>query len=474
VDAMRLGRMRSASGGWGLRTGPVSRVVGVLVVLLVVLTVAPAGASAESMCTDDWSGSSEGEWSALANWSAGHVPGSSDVACIGSGNTVKVTSGTDLAGVVQGEGGVTISGGSLELTNTLEGSIIHSLRLTGGTLTGANTLKVSGSLTWEGGTMSGLGTTVLASSATGSMEGSSEVLLEQRTLINEGTFTLTKGLIKMSNGAEIKNTGTFVANSEGTDLTTGEGTPPLFVNTGTLQKTAGAETYISVDFENKGTVNGKTGKISFNSSSVTVVLTDGSVLEGSVLINGPSVTGDDFSSPSGTVTLQGGSLSMASGDTATVAHLVMISGGTLTGPGTMKVSGSLLWGSGTMSGSGSTVLMSGATGSTEEKRTTDIYERTFVNEGTFTFGNGQLIMRERAVIENSGTFYANAGGAFLYAEGLESEASLFVNMGTFEKTTESETYVNVTFENFGIIRELAGKLVFYTPRYYGVTTNLIL
>jgi hypothetical protein len=236
VDAMRLGGMRSASGDWGLRRTPVARAFGVVVVLLVALAVMPAVALAESICTDDWSGSSEGEWSTPANWSAGHVPGSSDVACIGSGNTVKVTSGTDLAGVVQGEGGVTISGGSLELTNTLEGSTIHSLRLTGGTLTGANTLKVSGSLAWESGTMSGLGTTVLASSATGSIEGSSEVSLEQRTLINEGAFTLTKGVIDMSKGAEIKNTGTFVTNSEGTDLTAGEGTPPLFVNTGTLQR----------------------------------------------------------------------------------------------------------------------------------------------------------------------------------------------------------------------------------------------
>jgi hypothetical protein len=298
------------------------RGVGVLAALcLATIALMPAHASAESLCTDTWSGPSEGEWSTAGDWSTGKVPSSSDVACVGSGNTVKIASGTDVAGVLQGEGGVAISGGSLELTNTLEGSTIHSLRLTGGTLTGAGTLKVSGSLAWESGTMSGLGTTVLASSATGSKEGSGEVLLEQRTLINEGTFTLAKGLIRMGNGAEIKNTGTFVTNSEGTDLTVGEGAPPLFVNTGTLQKTATAESYVNVDFENKGTVNGKTGKISFNSSSVTVALTNGSVLEGSVLINGPSVTGDDFNSPNGTVTLQAGTLSMVSGDAATIAIL---------------------------------------------------------------------------------------------------------------------------------------------------------
>ena len=429
-------------------------VVGMLLGMLGSVSVAvltPAVASAESMCTDDWSGSSEGEWSTPANWSTGHVPGSSDVACIGSGNTVKVTSGTDLAGVVQGEGGVTISGGSLELTNTLEGSIIHSLRLTGGTLTGANTLKVSGSLAWESGTMSGLGTTVLASSATGSIEGSSEVSLEQRTLINEGTFTLTKGLINMSKGAEVKNTGTFVTNSEGTNLTAGEGTPPLFVNTGTLQKTAGAESYINVDFENKGTVNGKAGKISFNSSSVTVVLTNGSVLEGSVLINGPSVTGDDFTSPSGAVTLHAGTLSMASGDTATIADFVMTGGGTLSGAGTLKISGSLSWESGTMSGPGTTVLTSGATGSKEESSEVFLEQRALINEGTFTLAKGLIRMREGAELKNTGTFDANSGGTDLVAEG-SGPAPLFVNTGIFQKATGTEiVQVNVDFENKGTV-----------------------
>ncbi len=133
------------------------RSAGVLAALiLATILLMPANASAESLCTDTWSGPSEGEWSTAGDWSTGKVPSSSDVACVGSGATVKVASGSDVAGVLQGEGGVMISGGSLELTSTLEESTIHSLRLTGGTLTGAGTLKVSGSLAWESGTMSGL------------------------------------------------------------------------------------------------------------------------------------------------------------------------------------------------------------------------------------------------------------------------------------------------------------------------------
>jgi YD repeat-containing protein len=677
------GAVRDSRRGLAFGVAAVVRAVSALRALVVVgmllgvlgsvsaAVVMPTVASAESMCSDTWSGPSEGEWSTASNWSTGHVPGSSDVACIGSGKTVKVTSAA-VAGVVQGEGAVSITTGSLELTNALETSVLHSLVLNGGpatltgaatldvsgslswpngkmtgsgstvllsgasgskeegtsialaqrtfvnegtftlgtgqilmsesaeiknvgtfninaqgtpivaegtgappmfvntgtiqktasseiaqinvdfenkgtvngktgtiaftgssdtgtlasgsilegavaingpavtgdgfsspsgtvtlqggslsmasgdtatvthlvminggTLTGPGTMKVSGSLSWESGTMSGSGTTVVMSGATGSKEEGSGINMTQRRFVNEGTFTLGTGQILMSEGAEIKNVGTFNINAQGTPIVAeGTGAPPVFVNTGTIQKTASSEiAQINVDFENKGTVNGKTGTIAFTGSSTSVALANGSVLEGAVAINGATVTGDDFSSSSGTVTLEGGSLSMASGDTATIAHLVMIDGAMLTGAGTMKVSGSLLWGNGRMSGSGSTVLMSGATGSTEEGRTTNINERTFVNEGTFTFGNGQLIMRERAVIENSGTFYANSVGAFLYAEGLESEESLFVNMGTFEKTTESETTVHVTFENFGIIQELAPKLVFTLPKSYEVDTE---
>jgi RHS repeat-associated protein len=478
------GAARSLRCGLALGVAAVVRAVSALMALVVVgmllgvlgsvsaAALMPAVASAESMCSDNWTGPSEGEWTTPGDWSAGHVPGSSDVACIGLGKTVKVASGTDLAGVVQGEGSLTISGGSLELTNTLEVSSIHSLRLSGGTLTGAATLKVSGSLLWESGTMSGLGTTILASGASGFKEERGEVYLEQRTLVNEGTFTFGSGLIRMSEGAEIKNTGTFSLNSTGTDLSAGSGAPPLFVNTGVLQKAAGSEVaQISVDFENKGAVNGKTGTIAFTNSSDTGTLASGSVLEGAVAINGPTVTGDGFSSPSGTVTLEGGSLSMATGNTATVAHLVMLSNGTLTGPGTMKVSGSLSWESGTMSGPGTTVLMSGATGSKEEGSWIDMAQRKFVNEGIFTLGTGQIVMSEGAEIKNAGTFNLNARGTDLTTEG-SGAPPLFVNTGTVQKTASTEVaQINVDFENKGTVNGKTGTIAFTGSSMSGTLAN---
>ncbi len=214
--------------------------VGFLVVLLVALALVPAGASAEALCTDTFTGASEATWQTPANWSTGKVPTSSDVACVGSGKSVKVSSESQVAGVLQGEGDVVISGGSLELTNTLEASSIRALTLSnGGTLTGAATVRVTGSLEWPNGAMSGSGTTVLASGASGSKETLVEVALKQRTFVNEGTFTMTQGAIGMQEGAEFKNTGTFVANAGGSLLTSpGGGTAPLFLNSGTFEKTS--------------------------------------------------------------------------------------------------------------------------------------------------------------------------------------------------------------------------------------------
>lgn len=95
--------------------------------LLAALALTPMSASAEPLCTDTWTGPSEGEWTTAEDWSTGKVPTSTDVACIGSGKTVNVTAGTNATGVIQGEGTLAISGGSLEVANALEVSSIATL-----------------------------------------------------------------------------------------------------------------------------------------------------------------------------------------------------------------------------------------------------------------------------------------------------------------------------------------------------------
>ena len=128
------------------------------VVVMAALLALPGGVSAEPSCTDIWTGgASDGLWQSAGNWSTASVPVSSDVACIGSGTTVKVTAGSAVTGSLEDQGSLVLSGGSLELTDAVTMSNVDSLTLEGGTLTGAGSITVSGSfsLVVPDSTMSG-------------------------------------------------------------------------------------------------------------------------------------------------------------------------------------------------------------------------------------------------------------------------------------------------------------------------------
>ncbi len=329
----------------------------------VALAVGPSGmvvpdvAAAESLCTEAWRGASEGEWSVAADWSEGRVPGSSDVACIGSGKTVVVYERGNQVGVVQGGGTLVLAAGSLEVSNALEASSLHGLTITGGILTGAGTVDVSGSLTWEGGGMAGSGSTVIEAGVTASL---SDAYIEgSRLVVNEGTATYSSNTFTMSETAVFDNTGTFKANTEATSpaFRVYKGTPKI-VNTGLFEKTAGTgRTEIAIPFESEGTIDGASGTLAFWSE--TTVALGASTVEG-FIENFATVTAGDLKASKATLLLAGGSLSVSSGSTATIGTLEQVNAsGMLTGAGTVDVSGSLTTHYGVMRGSGSTVVSPG-------------------------------------------------------------------------------------------------------------------
>ncbi len=432
----------------------------------VVLAVAPSGmvvpdvAAAESVCTDAFA-VSEGEWSTPGNWSEGRVPGSSDVACIGSGKTVRVGEGTNHTGVVQGEGTLAFVGGSLEVSNALEVSSLHALTLSSGTLTGAGTVDVTGSLTWEGGGMAGSGSTVIASGATASL---SNVYIEgSRLVVNEGTATLGSNTFTMSETGVFKNAGTFKANSESTPpvFRVQSGTPKI-VNTGLFEKTAGtARTEIGVPFENEGTINGESGALRFVGE--TAVQLGGSVLEG-LIENDATVTAGALKASHATVVLAGGSFSVSSGSTATIGTLEQVNAsGILTGAGTVDVSDSLTTNFGVMKGSGNTVVLPGATATLGDTYLQEA--RLLVNEGTMTDSSGDFSMSETSEVKNLATFKANTESSPpVFRIGPEGGKPKFVNSGLFEKTAGTgKVEVEPDFANLGSIKEETGKLDFLKP-----------
>lgn len=248
---------------------------------MAVATALPANAAAEPpSCTDTWTGAAgDGLWQSAGNWSTSGVPGAGDVACVGSGVTVQVTAGTNQVSVLEDQGSLAISGGSLELMDASTASIVEALTMQGGTLTGAGALDVSASFSWTGGaTMSGSGSTVLEPGVSGEIEAPAgdPAVVDGRLFVNEGTLTFSSGTIFLSAGAQLKNMGTFKANSETSSYASqigvpsgSEGAAPSFVNTGTFEKTAGmGTTTVGVVFDNGGTVDAHTGGFSFSAGEV--------------------------------------------------------------------------------------------------------------------------------------------------------------------------------------------------------------
>jgi hypothetical protein len=221
--------------------------VGLLAVLLVgVLALVPAGASAEPLCTDTWTGPAEGNWTTAADWSAG-VPTSASVACIGVGKVVTVSEGSNPVGVLEDKGSLALAGGTLEITSALETSSVSALAQASGILSGAGTLDVSSSLvTFSGATMAGLGSTVVLPGASATLESG---LSSDRTFLNEGTTKLITGSLSGGEGTKVENKGTFIAGA-GASVT---GPTASFINSGTFKRAEGeGTTTVNAKFEIKG------------------------------------------------------------------------------------------------------------------------------------------------------------------------------------------------------------------------------
>lgn len=382
-------------------------------------------------------------------------------------------------------------------------------------MTGVGTLEIPKSLSWTAGTMSGSGSTVLGAGAEGTINpgSSGSVSLIERDLVNHGTLTWSTGTVSGSKNAEIDNSGTFDVNGESPasewpnrGLLDSDESNVWLHNTGTVQKTAGAEyTHIGFQSDNEGMIAAKSGvaiiisggthgtsvetgswaaegtaHISFNKGTYTwgaaTKISGPWEMAESARINAKSIQGEAsrlkiLRVPSYYGIGVGATLALTeAGVTSQLKELEMTHAGAtspesmLIGAGTLEVSESLSWTAGTMSGSGSTVLGSGAVAVIESgSETASLTGRALVNKGTATFATGVLAVSEGAKITNSGTFKANSESGSTQITAGPGSASI-VNHGTFEKTAGAGiTTVAPAFENYGTVRQTSGTLVIGNP-----------
>jgi RHS repeat-associated protein len=445
--------------------------------LAIGLGVSPAAASAEPLCSDTWTGPSEGEWQTPGDWSKKTVPKSSDIACIGSGKTVTVTA-TAQSGVVQGEGTVVLSSSTLTVSNSGEPSVIGSLTVSGGTLAGAATVEVTSALNWTAGQMTGAGTTVIGSKASGTIYAATGYVTasEGHTIVNNGTTTLSGGVgLSLANGSILSNVGTFVASSTAETELGFSGSGATVRNTGLFEKTGGATVgKVEPTFENKGTTKVATGSLAltrggystgelttsegaaFIFNNGTFSIESGSVT-GAVMVNGATVLATKVVPHLTSLSISGGTLNIEAAASWTTPTL-SISGGTLTGGGSLEATSSFTWTAGELVGAGTTIngaksgailTTSGALFSSEGHK--------LINHGVMTIaGSGGLsLVGAEASFYNDGTVDVTSTSGF--AVGFLTARGSMTNAGILEKSVGTQTAkIEPFFTNYGRIEEHTG------------------
>ncbi len=369
--------------------------------------------------------------------SSGTSTGSFDVS---SGALLNFSAGSHTfnAGVtLPGVGPVRVGGATLTVNSGLSTS---NFELTGGTVTGGDTITVTGSMNWSAGTMSGSGVTTIQSGATLTVPTGTSTL-DTRTLDNSGTITWTGGTFYINSPAVLNNLSGALfdmqSNSTMSWSATGTGT---FNNTGTFRKSAGAGTSTIVDIFNNtgGTIEGQSGTLSFT--------------------GGGTHTGGTYTVSSGATVTHSAVHSFSGSFSGTIS-------GTLENTGTFTATG----GGATFNFIGNGLSLPGNT----------LNGTTFTNDGIITLSAGTNIL-DTATLNNNGTmtwiaatFYMNnsavlnnQSGALFDLTGNHTmsvsagTAGTFNNSGTFRKSAGTGTSsIDDPFNNTGTVEVQTGTVV---------------
>jgi hypothetical protein len=306
----------------------------VVAVGLALLGVFSVVAGAQGPCTDEFTGAVSDAWENASNWTAG-VPTAATVACW-SGLTVVVSTGSQTADTVEASngGGLTVTGGSLDVPGGQ--SPVGALTLSGGSLSGP--FLDTGAFSWSGGTLeaavwqTGGGAASISGTARATLIGSLSTTSPTLTITNpnvvaalpgfgepglatSGTMTFGPGVTIASGNANPQYAAESIASNAGPtygfagpyQLTlTGGGTTTVAAGT-TLNPGIGGSTSLEAGSLTSGETLDVDGTLDGDVSAPYPY--EGQRIEGSGVINGQvSVTGEasvDPGDPFGTLTVNG-------------------------------------------------------------------------------------------------------------------------------------------------------------------------
>ena len=363
-------------------------------------------------------------------------------------------------------GPVQLHGGTVSVADGVT-VLAHNFDLSGGTLSGAGELTVTGTMNWTAGGMDGPGLTTFAPDAVLAISGDSNKAFSHRTVNNAGTATWTgTGRIDSTRGGAVfNNTGTFEVQADAAFTWSGLGTRPRFTNGGTFTRTGntGLTDFRGVAFNNESSVAVETGALRLagggvNSGSFAVAAEALLEFGGRDHTLSPTTT---FPEP-GVIRVSGGTLAADPGASLTIARLEL-TGGKLAGEGDFTVTGSLEWAAGGMTGTGSTHIPADGMVNITGEREKDFSGRTFNNAGTVVWtGSGRILSATGGAVFNNlatGTFDARSDATFTWS--LFNDRPVFNNHGTFIKSGGSGTTElrRIDFRTDSNVTVLTGRLL---------------
>ena len=391
--------------------------------------------------------------------------------------TFQQQSGTDtVSGTISTN--VNVAGGTLTINSAATQSL-PTLAMSGGTLNGSANITITGtSMTWTGGTISGSGTLTIPNGTTINITG--YPFFDARPVTNAGTINFTTtNYAYVGNNSVITNSGLIDFQNDGNLYLNGAAGSTAVVNSGTIRKSGGANSYFTVPLtmQSGGQLLVQSGVVylgavtssggTFNVASGTTLYTytsDVRTFDASTSILGAGT----FQAQGGTNTISGtisanlqiggGTTTINSASAQSIPVLTM-SGGTLNGTAAVNVTGSAMtWSGGTISGSGAFTISSSSVISLTGYNVLD--GRAVTNNGTLRFTAAvYLYLQNSAALTNNGTIDFQTDSSIV----LNFGAATLTNNGTLMKSTGSGTSsVTVTTTNAaaGTIQAAAGTLTF--------------
>jgi hypothetical protein len=391
-----------------------------------------------------------------------------------------------------------LASGNVVLSPTFEGTgTIQSLQLSGATLTGTNT--VTGTLGISGGAL-GPGS-VLTVKAGGTLDFNGGAANIFGPLTNAGTIIWTGNNVFVGNNGSsdtgvIANqpSGLFLIQSDQSLAAGGFGRPEVFLNAGTVRKTAGLGiTTFTVGFTNTGVVDGESGTIQFQSggniggnyntaSGAVIQFTGGSFVQaGAASVTGSGVCRQNGGGANFTLTDFIANLLLNSGNVALsptfqtngTIHNLELDGATLTGSNV--VTGTLTMNGGAMGPSSPLTVSNGAVlnviGSSM-----NVYS-PLTNAGTINWTGGNIFVGNNGSSDTG--VIANQSGGFFFIQCDQSlngsgfgAPEVYLNAGTLRKTAGvGTTILGVGFTNSGVVDAESGIIQFQAGGNIGGSYN---